>query len=91
LFLEQFKDFPGKITKIMDEIVFLEEESKIARTALDGSKGEDGVFIEYDFTSTKSNLKSRFAYTETVVNSEGTIQAFLNYNFFWIPSCSISC
>jgi hypothetical protein len=60
----------------MDEIVFLEEESKIARTALDGSKGEDGVFIEYDFSSTKSNLKTRFAYTETVVNSEGTSQAF---------------
>jgi gliding motility-associated protein GldM len=85
LFLEKFKDFPGKITKIMDEIVFLEEESKIARTALDGSKGEDGVFIEYDFSSTKSNLKTRFAYTETVVNSEGTSQAFLNYNFFGFP------
>jgi gliding motility-associated protein GldM len=84
-FLEKFKDYPSVITKIMDEIVFLEEESKIAITALDGSKGEDGVFIEYDFSSTKSNLKSRFNYTETVVNSEGTSQAFLNYNFFGFP------
>ena len=35
--------------------------------------------------SSSLNLKSRFAYTETVVNSEGTSQAFLNYNFFGFP------
>jgi len=84
-FLAKYKDFPATINKILDEIVFLEEESKIARTALDGTKGEDGVFIEYNFDSTKSNLKTRFAYSDVVVNSEGTTQDYLNYNFYGFP------
>ena len=33
-FLAKYKDFPATINKILDEIVFLEEESKIARTAI---------------------------------------------------------
>ena len=84
-FLAKYKDFPATINKILDEIVFLEEESKIARTALDGTKGEDGVFIEYNFDSTKSNLETRFAYSDVVVNSEGTTQDYLNYNFYGFP------
>ena len=84
-FLAKYKDFPATINKILDEIGFLEEESKIARTALDGTKGEDGVFIEYNFDSTKSNLKTRFAYSDVVVNSEGTTQDYLNYNFYGFP------
>ena len=84
-FLSKYQGFPSTINKILDEIVFLEEESKIARTALDGTKGEDGVFIEYNFDSTKSNLKTRFAYSDVVVNSEGTTQNYLNYNFYGFP------
>ena len=85
LFLSKFKSFPETIDKILDDIVFKEKERKIARTALDGSKGEDGVEIEYNFDSTKKNLKSRFSYNEKVVNAEGISQEFLSYNFYGFP------
>ena len=84
-FLDLYKTFPDNITKILETIVFMEEEAKIARTALDGSKGEDGVQIEYDFLSSKNDLKNRFNYTPMVVNSEGTTQEFLSYNFYGFP------
>ena len=85
LFLSKFKSFPETIDKILDDIVFKEKERKIARTALDGSKGEEGVEIEYNFDSTKKNLKSRFSYNEKVVNAEGISQEFLSYNFYGFP------
>ena len=85
LFLSKFKSFPETIDKILDDIVFKEKERKIARTALDGSKGEDGVEIEYNFDSTKKNLKGRFSYNEKVVNAEGISQEFLSYNFYGFP------
>ena len=84
-FLNKFKNFPSNINKILDLIVFMEEEAKIAKTALDGSKDEDGVQIEYDFDSSKNDLKNRFSYSEKIVNSEGTSQDFLIYNFYGFP------
>lgn len=84
-FLSKFKNFPSNINKILDLVVFMEEEAKIAKTALDGSKDEDGVQIEYDFDSSKNDLKSRFSYSEKIVNSEGTSQDFLIYNFYGFP------
>ena len=84
-YVTKFKDFPTKLTQILDEIEFLEEESKIARTALDGSKGEDGVEIQYDFASAKQDLQNRFKYSDQIVNSEGTTQDFLQYNFYGFP------
>ena len=60
-FLAKYKDFPATINKILDEIVFLEEESKIARTALDGTKGEDGVRLNggsLRFTNRKLRVKA---------------------------------
>ena len=84
-FLSKFKNFPSNINKILDVIVFMEEEAKIAKTALDGSKDEDGVQIEYDFDSSKNDLKNRFSYSEKIVNSEGTSQDFLIYNFYGFP------
>jgi len=84
-FLNKFKNFPSNINKILDLIVFMEEEAKIAKTALDGSKDEDGVQIEYDFDSSKNDLKSRFSYSEKIINSEGTSQDFLIYNFYGFP------
>ncbi|MFL2638753.1 MAG: GldM family protein [Flavobacteriaceae bacterium] len=84
-FLDKYQSFPSSVTKILETIVFMEEEAKIARTALDGSKGEDGVQIEYDFASSKNDLKNRFNYTPQVVNSEGTLQEFLSYNFYGFP------
>ncbi|MBU87230.1 MAG: hypothetical protein CMC53_03990 [Flavobacteriaceae bacterium] len=84
-FLDLYKAFPSNITKVLETIVFMEEEAKIARTALDGTKGEDGVQIEYDFESSKNDLKNRFNYTPMVVNSEGTSQEFLSYNFYGFP------
>ena len=79
-YVSKFKNFPSSINQILDNIVFQEEESKIARTALDGSKGEDGVEIEYNFDSSKQDLKNRFFYSDQIVNSEGTTQDFLQYN-----------
>jgi len=84
-FLSKFRNFPSNINKILDLVVFMEEEAKIAKTALDGSKDEDGVQIEYDFDSSKNDLKSRFSYSEKIVNSEGTSQDFLIYNFYGFP------
>ena len=84
-YVSNYKSFPTKLSQILDDIVFLEEESKIARTALDGSKGEDGVEIQYDFESAKFDLKNRFSYSDQIVNSEGTTQGFLEYNFYGFP------
>ncbi|SVA74898.1 uncharacterized protein METZ01_LOCUS127752 [marine metagenome] len=84
-FLSKFRNFPSNINKILDLVVFMEEEAKIAKTALDGSKDEDGVQIEYDFDSSKNDLKSRFSYSEKIINSEGTSQDFLIYNFYGFP------
>ena len=84
-YVSNYKSFPIKLSQILDDIVFLEEESKIARTALDGSKGEDGVEIQYDFESAKFDLKNRFSYSDQIVNSEGTTQGFLEYNFYGFP------
>ena len=84
-YVSNYKSFPTKLSQILDDIVYLEEESKIARTALDGSKGEDGVEIQYDFESAKFDLKNRFSYSDQIVNSEGTTQGFLEYNFYGFP------
>ena len=84
-FLDMYQSFPTAVSTILETIVFMEEEAKIARTAMDGSKGEDGVQIEYDFASSKNDLKNRFNYTPQVVNSEGTLQEFLSYNFYGFP------
>ena len=84
-YVAKFKNFPSSINKILDNIVFQEEESKIARTALDGSKGEDGVEIQYNFDSSKQDLKNRFFYSDQIVNSEGTTQDFLQYNYYGFP------
>ena len=84
-FLNKYKDFPNKMNQVLDNLVFMEEEAKIAKTQLDGTKDEDGVIINYDFDSTKSDLQNRFSYSEQVVNSEGTSQDFLIYNFYQFP------
>ena len=84
-FLDMYQSFPTAVSTILETIVFMEEEAKIARTAMDGSKGEDGVQIEYDFASSKNDLKNRFNYTPQVINSEGTLQEFLSYNFYGFP------
>ena len=81
-FLDMYQSFPTAVSTILETIVFMEEEAKIARTAMDGSKGEDGVQIEYDFASSKNDLKNRFNYTPQVINSEGTFQEFLSYNYY---------
>ncbi|MFL2665809.1 MAG: hypothetical protein ACJ0NM_00260 [Flavobacteriaceae bacterium] len=84
-FLDKYKNFPSKMNQVLDNLVFQEEENKIAKTQLDGSKDEDGVIINYDFDSSKSDLQNRFNYTPMVVNSEGTSQEFLNYNYYGFP------
>ena len=84
-FLNKYKNFPNKMNQVLDNLVFMEEEAKIAKTQLDGTKDEDGVIINYDFDSTKSDLQNRFSYSEQVVNSEGTSQDFLIYNFYQFP------
>ena len=84
-FLNNYKNFPNKMNQVLDNLVFMEEEAKIAKTQLDGSKDEDGVIINYDFDSTKSDLQNRFSYSEQIINSEGTSQDFLIYNFYQFP------
>ena len=75
-FLDLYKAFPSNITKVLETIVFMEEEAKIARTALDGTKGEDGVQIEYDFESSKNDLKNRFNYTPWLLIAKELLKNF---------------
>ena len=84
-FVDRYKAFPISINNVLTNIELKETEFKVAKTALDGSKGKNDRIIPYDFSSPMQNLNSRFAYSEKIVNSEGTRQDFLKYNFYGFP------
>jgi gliding motility-associated protein GldM len=84
-YVAKFKNFPNSIKTIVDELVFREEEFKVAKTQLDGSKESESVVVTYDFNSVKSGVKDRFNYTEKVLKENGTLQDYLYYNFYNFP------
>ena len=84
-YVAKFKNFPNSIKNIVDELVFREEEFKVAKTQLDGSKKSESVVVTYDFNSVKSGVKDRFNYTEKVLKENGTLQDYLYYNFYNFP------
>tara|TARA_B110000116_G_scaffold79875_3_gene69391 strand:- start:4264 stop:5970 length:1707 start_codon:yes stop_codon:yes gene_type:complete len=73
LFIEKFINYPIVINSILDEILIKEKES------LKETK------IDYDFSFTKLDLNNRFKYSEKVVNTEGTLQPYLEYNYKGFP------
>jgi len=73
LFIEKFINYPIVINSILDEILIKEKES------LKETK------VGYDFSFTKLDLNNRFKYSEKVVNSEGTLQPYLEYNYKGFP------
>ena len=73
LFIEKFINYPIVINSILDEILIKEKES------LKETK------VGYDFSFTRLDLNNRFKYSENVVNSEGTLQPYLEYNYKGFP------
>lgn len=73
LFIEKFINYPIVINSILDEILIKEKES------LKETK------VGYDFSFTKLDLNNRFKYSEKVVNTEGTLQPYLEYNYKGFP------
>ena len=73
LFLEKFINYPIVINSILDEILIKEKES------LKETK------VGYDFSFTTLDLNNRFKYSEKVVNTEGTLQPYLEYNYKGFP------
>ena len=84
-YVAKFKNFPSSIKDVVEELVFREEESKVAKTQLDGSKQKESVEVVYSFEAVNSVASERFNYSEKVLKEDGTKQEFLNYNFQGFP------
>ena len=84
-YVAKFKNFPSSIKGIVEELVFREEESKVAKTQLDGSKQKESVEVVYNFASVNSVARERFNYSEKVLKEDGAMQDYLSYNFLGFP------
>jgi len=84
-YVAKFKNFPSSIKDVVEELVFREEESKVAKTQIDGSKQKESVEVVYNFEAVNSVASERFNYSEKVLKEDGTKQEFLNYNFQGFP------
>jgi len=84
-YVDRFKSFPSSIKTIVEELIFREEESKVAKTQLDGSKESESVEVVYNFDSVNAVASERFNYSEKVLKEDGSMQDFLNYNFYGFP------
>ena len=84
-YVDRFKSFPSSIKTIVEELIFREEESKVAKTQLDGSKESESVEVVYNFDSVNDVASERFNYSEKVLKEDGSMQDFLNYNFYGFP------
>ena len=71
-YIQRFKDFSTFYSSLVDSIVLEESLEKTKRTP-------------HDFTQVKDLIKRSFTYNEKVINSEGTEQNYLNYNFEGFP------
>ena len=71
-YIQRFKDFSTFYGSLVDSIVLEESLEKTKRTP-------------HDFTQVKDLIKRSFTYNEKVINSEGTEQNYLNYNFEGFP------
>jgi len=84
-YVDRFKSFPSSIKTIVEELIFREEDSKVAKTQLDGSKESESVEVVYNFDSVNAVASERFNYSEKVLKEDGSMQDFLNYNFYGFP------
>ena len=66
-YVAKFKNFPSSIKDVVEELVFREEESKVAKTQLDGSKQKESVEVVYSFEAVNSVASERFNYSEKVL------------------------
>ena len=84
-FVSAFSSFPDKIKKMLEDIIFLEAESKMAVTQEDGYKPEDAEVTPYDFDAVIKNLDNRFNYQNEVLKEDGSLQDYLQYNYESFP------
>ena len=69
-FVENFKTFDLKVEAILDSIL---------------NRDERDIKSNYNFSSAKSNLKSRFNFTDNVINSDGGSPKYLFYHYYGFP------
>jgi gliding motility-associated protein GldM len=71
-YVQRFSDFSSLYKSLVDSILVDESNEKTKRTP-------------HDFTQVIDLLDRSFTYNEKVINSEGTEQNYLNYNFEGFP------
>ena len=69
-FVENFKTFNLKVEAILDSIL---------------SRDERDIKSNYNFSSARSNLESRFNFTDNVINSDGGSPKYLFYHYYGFP------
>ena len=72
VFVDKFKSYSSLMRSIIDSISLQESRLTVKRTP-------------HDFSITKDLLKRSFTFQDSVVNSEGTIQPYLDYNYKGFP------
>ena len=75
-YVAKFKNFPSSIKDVVEELVFREEESKVAKTQLDGSKQKESVEVVYNFEAVNSVASERFNYSEKVLKEDDQSKNF---------------
>jgi len=72
VYVEKFKSYSALMSSVIDSIIAQENALEVKRTP-------------HDFSISLDLLERSFSFKDSVVNSEGTIQPFLDYNFKGFP------
>ena len=72
VFVDKFKSYSSLMRSIIDSIALQESRLTVKRTP-------------HDFSISKDLLSRSFTFQDSVVNSEGTIQPYLDYNYKGFP------
>ena len=72
VFVDKFKSYSSLMSSIIDSIALQESRLTVKRTP-------------HDFSISKDLLSRSFKFQDSVVNSEGTIQPYLDYNYKGFP------
>lgn len=72
VYVDQFKNYSALMKSIIDSIVSKENRLSVKRTP-------------HDFSISNDLISRSFTFKDSVVNSEGTIQPYLDYNFKGFP------
>jgi len=72
VYVDKFKNYSALMKSVIDSIVLKENSLSIKRTP-------------HDFSISNDLIARSFTFKDSVVNSEGTIQTYLDYNFKGFP------